>query len=130
VDILLDYPVQLSCFCVSDPTRIRQIVLNLVENAFKFTAKGFVRIAASTDSPGWVKIEIIDTGKGIDPSESENLFQPYSQANASIQRTNGGTGLGLCICRELVECMGGEIGFQASDFSGSCFWIRLPILIE
>ena len=115
-----------------DPTRLRQVMMNLVSNAIKFTAEGFVavRIAqlSETASHAMLCFEVQDTGTGIPPEARERLFQPFSQADESISRHYGGTGLGLAICRELVELMGGQIGLESEWGKGSTF--RFTVALE
>lgn len=111
-----------------DAGRIRQILLNLVSNAIKFTEKGSVTIRVKPGSVnGVVLFEIIDTGMGISVENQEKLFQPYAQADASINRRFGGTGLGLNICRMLVEAMNGHLGLTSVENQGSTFWFDLPL---
>jgi CheY-like chemotaxis protein len=116
-----------------DPTRLRQILLNLISNAIKFTECGEVvvrvrpcaALAASADQAG-VKFEVQDTGIGIKPEDQGRLFQLFSQVDASTTRKYGGTGLGLAIAKRLVELMGGEIGVDSEEGRGSCFWFAVP----
>jgi PAS domain S-box-containing protein len=114
-----------------DAVRLRQILLNLLNNAVKFTSIGHVTIKASTESVGegspWIRIEVEDTGIGIAADKLDRLFQRFSQVDASIKRQFGGSGLGLAICKRLVELMGGGIGVSSAPGEGSTFWIRLPL---
>ena len=115
-----------------DPTRLRQIILNLVGNAIKFTSKGHIAIVAHYEGNGKddnsVQFEVSDTGLGISKEAQENLFTPFAQADSSISRRYGGTGLGLAICKTLVEAMGGTIGIKSREGAGSTFHFKLPFL--
>ncbi len=114
-----------------DPGRVRQVLLNLVANAIKFTDRGGVTIAARP-APGplgeaIVRFEVRDTGMGIPADRLGRLFEPFSQADASINRRFGGTGLGLFISRTLVERMGGGLDVASTPDVGSTFWFDLPL---
>jgi signal transduction histidine kinase/DNA-binding response OmpR family regulator len=115
-----------------DPVRLRQILMNLVSNAIKFTERGGVTILVSrrgeTQSAHQIAFAVRDTGIGIAPQAAEKLFLPFSQGDASITRAFGGTGLGLVICKRLVELMGGRIGVQSEPGKGSLFWFAVPLL--
>ena len=116
---------------VGDPNRLRQIVLNLVSNAIKFTDRGSVAVEARATAslPGRtdLRIEIHDTGIGMSDATKERLFQKFQQADGSIARRFGGTGLGLAICKQLTELMGGRIGVVDRPGGGSTFWIELAL---
>lgn len=139
-----------------DPTRLRQILLNLTSNALKFTRHGEVIVRITHDSthdithdsthdmahggthdqpangrPGDevvpVRFEVTDTGIGIAPEQRDRLFQPFAQADTATTRDFGGTGLGLSICHRLTEAMGGRIGVESSPGAGSTFWCVIPL---
>lgn len=116
---------------VGDPTRLRQVLANLVSNAVKFTAQGEVGLIVSSlaqgDSAPLLLFEVRDTGPGMPRSVQERLFIPYEQGDASISRHHGGTGLGLSICRELVTLMKGSIAVESAPGSGSLFRVAVPL---
>ena len=112
---------------LGDPARVRQIILNLIGNAFKFTKSGCIKVVVEklskdTDAQQLVKFSIQDTGIGISATGVTKLFKSYSQVDASTSRQFGGTGLGLTISKKLSELMGGEIGVESIEGQGSTFW--------
>ena len=128
VDISADVPK----FINADPGRIRQIVLNLLGNAVKFTDKGGVTLKASApmrDRQTILRVDVVDTGIGIPADRLDRLFQSFSQTDASISRRYGGTGLGLAISKKLAERMGGRIGVESTPGVGSTFWFELPVTV-
>jgi CheY-like chemotaxis protein len=122
-------------FVVGDPTRLRQVLVNLVGNAFKFTESGTVTVrverrpADQVDAAGrnMIRFSVEDTGIGIAPDALPRLFKKFEQADATTTRRYGGTGLGLAICRQLVELMGGTIGAASTPGLGSTFSFVLPL---
>jgi signal transduction histidine kinase len=117
----------------ADPLRMRQIVLNLLSNACKFTEQGKVTLGAArerADGTDWLKITVADTGIGMTPEQTEKLFQEFTQADASTTRKYGGTGLGLAISRRLCRMMGGDIGLTSAPGEGTTFTVRLPLVIQ
>lgn len=115
---------------IGDPSRLRQILNNLLGNAIKFTEQGEIILHASivdeVSQRFALHFEVIDTGIGISKEEGKRLFKPFLQANSSTTRRYGGTGLGLAISRRLVQIMGGEIGLISQVGHGSTFWFNLP----
>ncbi|MCO5166801.1 MAG: CHASE domain-containing protein [Planctomycetes bacterium] len=114
-----------------DPFRLRQVLLNLVGNAIKFTEFGEVVVEARALEVGptgaRVRVEVRDTGIGVPAAARDRLFRPFSQVDASTARRHGGTGLGLALCRRLVGLMGGEIGHSPRPGGGSTFWLEVPL---
>jgi signal transduction histidine kinase/CheY-like chemotaxis protein len=116
-----------------DESRIRQILLNLVSNAIKFTDEGGVAVEVSvalqkvTDQRHILRFEVADTGIGIPDDMRERVFEQFSQVDSTATRKHGGTGLGLAICRRLVGLMNGEIGVEQRSEGGSLFWFTLPL---
>ncbi|MDQ8182448.1 ATP-binding protein [Pelagicoccus sp. SDUM812005] len=121
----LEYSDALPEFVIGDPGKVRQVILNLVSNAIKFTNEGEVRLRARADettgSHSIVRISVIDTGIGISEAVQKRLFQPFTQADSSTRRKHGGTGLGLVISKRLAEMMGGDITIQSEAGAGSTF---------
>jgi PAS domain S-box-containing protein len=113
---------------VGDYARLRQVLVNLISNALKFTESGYVLVHLGPDAErdDRIRISVKDTGIGIPADKLDRLFASFSQVDGSTTRRYGGTGLGLAICRRLVQAMGGEIGVTSEEEKGSTFWFTLP----
>ncbi len=125
IDSRLEIPERL----VGDAVRLRQVLVNLIGNAIKFTDKGHVEVSAGlgkTRSSDQLMITVRDTGIGISKTATPKLFKHFAQADSSMSRRFGGTGLGLVICKQIVELMGGEIGVRSEEGKGSAFWFTVP----
>ncbi len=112
---------------IGDPVRVRQILLNLIGNAIKFTMSGSVSVEVSQHDPERVRVSVIDTGIGVAAGQLDKLFERFTQGDASITRRYGGTGLGLAISKKLITLMGGEISARSEAGKGSVFWFTLPV---
>jgi len=134
IELLLSHPVDLPAGLVGDPTRLRQVLLNLGGNAVKFTERGDIEITVEVvDRQAervWLRFEVRDSGIGMTTEEQRRLFQPFTQVDSSTSRRFGGTGLGLSICRHLVRMMGGEVNVQSTPGVGSRFYFTLPFGLQ
>jgi signal transduction histidine kinase len=108
--------------------RLRQILLNLLSNAFKFTKEGEVTLRARrvANGRGWIELAVADTGIGMTAEQQAKLFEEFTQADSSTARQYGGTGLGLAITRKLARMMGGDVTVTSEPGKGSVFTLRLP----
>ncbi len=124
---------QIPSLIQTDPTRLRQIVMNLLGNAIKFTDSGSINIivsCAANSSSSLLRVDIEDSGMGLSPERSAALFQPFTQADTSITRKFGGTGLGLTLCRRLARMMGGDVTLvRSAPGKGSCFRAEIEVAI-
>ena len=134
VELTCIYPADGHSMFQGDAERIRQILVNLIGNALKFTEKGeiLIKVELFEKKEGMylVRFRIRDTGIGIEPSVQEKIFDSFSQADGSTTRKFGGTGLGLTICKKLTELMGGKIGIKSLPGKGSTFWFAIPMKKE
>ena len=108
----------------ADPRALEQVLVNLVENAVKYTAEGGVTVRGERDGDAWA-LSVVDTGPGIDRHHLPRIFERFYRIDAGRAREQGGTGVGLAIVKHLVQGMGGEVGVE-SGAGGSRFWLRLP----
>ncbi|TVQ16256.1 MAG: response regulator [Bacteroidetes bacterium] len=135
VSLELDLPDDMPEYIEADELRLGQVIRNLLSNAVKFTDKGKVKLSAQVipdgnDGQAQLKINVTDTGPGIDKSQIDKLFKPFSQLSRNHLRPVEGTGLGLSICKEIVEKHGGEIGVISEPGSGSDFWFSVKISVR
>ncbi len=135
VPLLFEVQESIPRFLRGDANRIRQILINLVANAYKFTSAGVIRVKVFQDASGEKKpaikdkfcFEVIDTGIGIPAAQIDSIFEDFTQVYSANSRRYGGAGLGLAICRELSKLLGGEIGLESEVGKGSRFWVTLPL---
>jgi len=139
LEIIIDIAPDLPVLVTGDPSRLQQVILNLVKNAVKFTAKGQITVSADIRKRGGnvsihnpsvhsIHFEVTDTGIGISPEVQAKLFTQFFQGDSSTTRKYGGTGLGLAISRNIVELMDGEIGVRNGTGQGSVFWFDIPLV--
>jgi signal transduction histidine kinase/CheY-like chemotaxis protein len=131
LELRFEYDASAPRMVLGDPTRVRQILINYISNAVKFTEHGEIGVKLEYDTqcdgaPTWI-VSVIDTGIGIALDKQELLFSKFVQADSSTTRRFGGTGLGLAICKQLAELMGGSVGLRSVPSQGSTFWVRLPL---
>jgi len=128
-----DIPTEIPDILIGDQLRLKQIILNLLGNAVKFTAKGGIRLTVDVDerrdNNALLRISVTDSGIGISPEALKKIFEPFTQADSSNSRKYGGTGLGLSICRRLTELMGGRIWVESREGIGSSFFVQIPFAV-
>ncbi len=127
LDLIIDIDPMAEAAVTGDAVRVKQILTNLVSNALKFTSEGYVAIAIRAEGQDRWRIDVQDTGIGFDPAEKDRLFGRFQQGDGSATRSYGGMGLGLTICKQLVELMGGEIDANGAPGEGATFSVRLPL---
>ena len=125
IELILDCGSEVPPFMWGDSGRVRQIIMNLVGNAIKFTEHGHVRVRAGMQEHS-LHVTVEDTGMGIPVEKLGEIFDKFTQADASVTRKYGGTGLGLAITKHLVQLMGGKIGVESAEGKGSTFWFSIP----
>lgn len=134
VKFIVSYDPNIARYLIGDPTRIRQVLANLISNAIKFTHEGYVLISVEckekTDNEAKLRFAVEDTGIGIPEELQYKVFEKFTQGDSSSTRKYGGTGLGLAISKQLVEMMRGTIGVSSSPGKGSTFWFTLPFSLE
>lgn len=127
IDFLLDIPPGVDFVLCSDAQRIKQILTHLLSNSFKFTKRGTICLNIKKVNNDHVKISVEDTGRGISSDKLDHVFEPFIQEESSMSRNYGGTGIGLSLCKELVELLDGTITVSSKKGVGTCFSIVLPV---
>ncbi len=140
LEVLVDIDTALPDYIIGDPARLRQVLLNFVKNAVKFTSEGVVSVsvriidrnlddeAETNDKNASILFEVADTGIGVRADQKDKIFKSFYQGNAAINRKYGGTGLGLAISKNIVSMMGGEVGLRDNFQTGSVFWFKIPLI--
>jgi len=131
IDLIINVDEKLNTRIVGDPFRLKQILSNIIGNAYKFTAEGFIKISAyvSDNNENFV-ISIQDSGIGIEKGNQKLVFEEFAQANENIEKQYGGTGLGLSICQKIISILGGNLNLESTFGKGSTFKIELPLLFD
>ena len=129
LEIAADLDYSMPKTIMGDPTRVQQVILNLVKNAVKFTNKGYIQVKVTSRNDDLL-FEVIDSGIGVPREKQEQIFNTFYQVDASITRKYGGSGLGLAICKNLITLMKGKIGVRSNPTGGSIFWFTIPIMEE
>ncbi|URM37575.1 hybrid sensor histidine kinase/response regulator [Flavobacterium anhuiense] len=130
IDLIINVDEQFQKRIVGDPFRLKQILTNIIGNAYKFTEEGHIRIAAYANDDQFFTISIQDTGIGIEKANQKLVFEEFAQANENIEKKYGGTGLGLSICQKIISILGGSLSLESIFGKGSTFTIQLPLLFD
>jgi signal transduction histidine kinase/CheY-like chemotaxis protein len=130
IDLIINIDEKLNTKIVGDPFRLKQILTNIVGNAYKFTEEGYIKISTYTTEEDFFTITIEDTGIGIEKGNQQLVFEEFAQANENIEKKYGGTGLGLSICKKIVSILGGTLKLESEFGEGSTFEIKLPLLFD
>ncbi|KQB40919.1 Histidine kinase [Flavobacterium aquidurense] len=130
IDLIINVDEKLNTRIVGDPFRLKQILSNIIGNAYKFTEEGFIKISAYTDHEERFTITIQDSGIGIEKGNQKLVFEEFAQANENIEKKYGGTGLGLSICQKIISILGGDLKLESTFGKGSTFEIQLPLQFD
>lgn len=131
IDLIINADEKLNTKIVGDPFRLKQILSNIIGNAYKFTEEGFIKISAYvTEDNDFFTITIEDSGIGIEKENQKLVFEEFAQANENIEKKYGGTGLGLAICQKIISILGGKLNLKSTFGEGSTFEITLPLLFD
>lgn len=131
IELIISCDEKLSVKIIGDPFRLKQVLTNIIGNAYKFTEEGFIKITADiVNDDHYFMIRIEDSGIGIEKENQELIFDEFTQANENIEKKYGGTGLGLSICQKIIAILGGDLNLESTFGKGSIFEIRLPLLFD
>lgn len=130
IDLIINIDDKFQKRIVGDPFRLKQILTNIIGNAYKFTEEGHIRIAAFANDDQFFTITIQDTGIGIEKANQKLVFEEFAQANENIEKEYGGTGLGLSICQKIISILGGTLSLESIFGKGSTFKVQLPLLFD
>lgn len=130
IDLIINVDEKFQQRIVGDPFRLKQILTNIIGNAYKFTEQGHIRIAAYANDAQFFTISIQDTGIGIEKANQKLVFEEFAQANEGIEKKYGGTGLGLSICQKIISILGGSLSLDSIFGKGSTFTVQLPLLFD
>ncbi|MBE8727273.1 sensor histidine kinase [Flavobacterium hungaricum] len=130
IDLIITVDEELNKRIVGDPFRLKQILTNIIGNAYKFTEEGHIKITAFANDNQFFTISIEDTGIGIEKGNQKLVFEEFAQANEGIEKKYGGTGLGLSICQKIISILGGKLSLDSTFGKGSTFNIQLPLLFD
>ncbi|WJS95406.1 ATP-binding protein [Flavobacterium johnsoniae] len=130
IDLIINIDEKFQKRIVGDPFRLKQILTNIIGNAYKFTEEGYIRIAAFANDEQSFTITIQDTGIGIEKENQKLVFEEFAQANENIEKKYGGTGLGLSICQKIISILGGKLNLESVFGKGSTFKIQLPLIFD
>lgn len=130
IDLIINVDEKFQQRIVGDPFRLKQILTNIIGNAYKFTEEGHIRIAAYANDDQFFTISIQDTGIGIEKANQKLVFEEFAQANEGIEKKYGGTGLGLSICQKIISILGGSLSLDSIFGKGSTFTIHLPLIFD
>lgn len=131
IDLIINVDEKLQTRIVGDPFRLKQVLTNIIGNAYKFTETGYIKIGAYiTDDNNFFVVNIEDTGIGIEKGNQKLVFEEFAQANENIEKKYGGTGLGLAICQKIISILGGKLNLESTFGKGSTFEVTLPLLFD
>ncbi|QSW87203.1 response regulator [Flavobacterium endoglycinae] len=131
IELIVNVDEKLNTRIVSDPFRLKQILTNIIGNAYKFTEEGHIKISSfATEDENFFVITIEDTGIGIEKGNQKLVFEEFTQANESIEKKYGGTGLGLAICKKIISFLGGSLNLESTIGKGSTFEVKIPLVFD